>query len=426
MMTRFCRRARGIHVMALAFIALIALLVLPSRAQPKFSDSQMLAAVSLECDPDDLPPATAERCRHRRRVEGRRLFEEETFGGNGRTCLTCHSKETGTFSPDDVKHRLADPNDPLFLHDGLDDDGQSTTRIERHATVRITLPLPPSLTHATDPTVTHMTVNRGTPTTMNTPALDPVLMYDARDADLEVQAQGAIHAHAQNTREPTALELELLAEFQRTAPRFFSNAKLRKFARKGGRPALPRGSTASEKRGRLFFIDAAFQPPSKVGVCALCHSGPMLNRANVFSTAVFGNPPDFPFFSVGVSEANFMNNPTQTLLVHDGLGDPVPVTTPDIGILLTDPATSPIVAQSIPPPFVLEQFGLRLAFFANLFKVPTLWGVNHTAPYFHDNSAKNFDDLLVQYDFFFLNLLGGTISLTPQDKEDIKAFLKLL
>jgi hypothetical protein len=30
-----------------------------------------------------------------RQRRGRRLFERETFGGNGRTCLTCHSRETG-------------------------------------------------------------------------------------------------------------------------------------------------------------------------------------------------------------------------------------------------------------------------------------------------------------------------------------------
>ena len=146
---------------------------------------------------------------------------------------------------------------------------------------------------------------------MNTPALDPALMYDIRDANLEDQALGAIHGHAQNTIEPTPLQLELIAEFQRTA-RFFSNARLRKFARTGVPPKFPKGNTASEKRGRLFFVDAQFQPPSKAGVCALCHSGPMLNRANVFSTAVFGNPPGFPAFSVGVSELNLMKNPTYT------------------------------------------------------------------------------------------------------------------
>ena len=55
--------------------------------------------------------------------EGQRLFEHETFGGNGRTCLTCHSRETGTVSPQDARARFrTDPRDPLFLHDGSDDD----------------------------------------------------------------------------------------------------------------------------------------------------------------------------------------------------------------------------------------------------------------------------------------------------------------
>ena len=35
-------------------------------------------------------------------LEGQRLFDRETFGGNGRTCLTCHSRETGTVSPRDA------------------------------------------------------------------------------------------------------------------------------------------------------------------------------------------------------------------------------------------------------------------------------------------------------------------------------------
>ena len=42
-------------------------------------------------------------------LKGKRLFEQETFGGNGRTCLTCHTRETGTISPRDVSagsHRI--------------------------------------------------------------------------------------------------------------------------------------------------------------------------------------------------------------------------------------------------------------------------------------------------------------------------------
>ena len=52
----------------------------------------------------------------------RHLFERETFGGNGRTCVTCHSRETGTFNPKDAQQRFAhNPQDPLFLADGSDD-----------------------------------------------------------------------------------------------------------------------------------------------------------------------------------------------------------------------------------------------------------------------------------------------------------------
>ncbi|MGH8129854.1 MAG: hypothetical protein ACRES3_03250 [Steroidobacteraceae bacterium] len=42
----------------------------------------------------------------RGRVTGRQLFERETFGGNGRTCLTCHGRETGTVSPAETRDKM--------------------------------------------------------------------------------------------------------------------------------------------------------------------------------------------------------------------------------------------------------------------------------------------------------------------------------
>src|SRR4051812_16063865 len=48
------------------------------------------------------------------RLAGKRLFEKETFGGNGRTCATCHVAESGALSPSDVQKAYAkDPRDPL-------------------------------------------------------------------------------------------------------------------------------------------------------------------------------------------------------------------------------------------------------------------------------------------------------------------------
>ena len=66
-----------------------------------------------------------------------------------------------------------------------------------------------------------------------------------------------------------------------------------------------------------------------------------------------------------------------------------------------------------------------------MFKTPQLHGVKHTAPYFHDNSAKTLEEVLEQYVFMFTSNLGfpltdSNILLTEQDIRDIIAFLRLL
>src|SRR6476646_6613802 len=130
--------------------------------------------------------------------EGQRLFDHETFGGNGRTCRTCHSGAHGTISLEDVGDRLReDPSDPLFLHDGLDDFFSGTTRIAAHATILIERELPEGVVLVDDPSATSVVFARGVPSTVNTPALDPALMYDMRNPNLQDQASGAITRHAQ-------------------------------------------------------------------------------------------------------------------------------------------------------------------------------------------------------------------------------------
>ena len=44
-------------------------------------------------------------------LDGKKLFDKETFGGNGRTCQTCHRKDTGTLTLADVQ-RIIDKSDP--------------------------------------------------------------------------------------------------------------------------------------------------------------------------------------------------------------------------------------------------------------------------------------------------------------------------
>jgi cytochrome c peroxidase len=403
----------GLSVSLLATV-IVGQVIVETKAQSRVATHAPRS--TFDCDPAQLHGVARLACLVKRFEEGRRLFDEEAFQGNGRTCATCHSVETGTFSPKDAKKRLAgDPTDPLFVGDGLDDGVAGTSRITEHATVRIEVPLPPRVKLANDPTATSVILLRGTPTTRNTPSLQPVFMYDGRDTTLEGQALGAVHAHAQNGVEPTPLQLELIAEFQRTALRFFSSVPLFRFAHGGPPPRLPNGVTASQKRGRAMFDNVPITPGSTRGLCAMCHSGPMLDVSNEFNIFL----PDLPglrFFGVGVTERNKLSLPTYEFIL-DGIEK---IVTPDPGHCLTDP----LDPNEFPPELFAPGGPFPLSIACSLFKTPSIWGIKHTAPYFHDNSANTLEEVAEQYTFMF-KLFAG-INLTPQDEADIVAFLKLL
>src|SRR5580765_6905645 len=149
--------------------------------------------------------------------KNRLLFTAETFGGNGRTCRTCHSLNTGTVSPEGAQKRYQlNPDDPLFLFDGSDDgQGHGVDRMLTDATVLIEIPLPANVSVGDDPRARSVVLRRGTPTTLNTPALDPVLMVDGREPNLPTQALHAIQAHDQATRTPTQADLLGISQFER-------------------------------------------------------------------------------------------------------------------------------------------------------------------------------------------------------------------
>jgi cytochrome c peroxidase len=339
--------------------------------------------------------------------EGKKLFDSETFGGNGRTCRTCHSETTGTHSPQDVQQLFkTHPNDPLFLADGSDDgNGHGTTRIQRDATIMISVPMAPNVRLAANPNATHVTVFRGIPTIMNSPAVDPVIMLDGRQPSLQSQALGAIQDHAHATIMPTAQDLENIRAFELTN-QFFSSPEVRKFAETGVDPGLPQGVTDSEKRGRRFFEDVIDFVDFKHGLCAGCHSGPMLNETNLFAQIVFGVPKGTRFQNILVSLFNVANNSRQEFVFNKGLATETHVLSPDIG-------RSAITG-------VLPQDDITFSNF-EAFKIPQLRNISQTGPYFHDNSAKTLEDVMAHYDIFF-----GPGFLTPQDNADIIAFLKLL
>jgi cytochrome c peroxidase len=340
-------------------------------------------------------------------LEPEYLFTEETFGGNGRTCTTCHTAATGTISPEQVEALYsADPSDPLFRPLDSDDGASSDyTELREHATFRVSINLPPGVTLTSDPTATSVVLRRSVPSTINTPALDPILMWDGREPTLTDQALSAVLGHSEGTIVPTSTQLDLIAQFEQ-GPDFFSSDLLRQYDQGGPAPTWPPGNTAEEQRGRRWFAQDSAAP--RFNICGQCHGGPMANTTQSNS----GLPVGQRFQTVNVSEFNHLNNPTYQFTFPDpkNPGKTVTVTTPDPGRALITGDVRDL----------------------NFFKIPSLWGVKNTAPYFHDNSAATLEELMDHYEQHLGTFLpkNGTYPSphvpTAQDKADIVAYLKLL
>jgi cytochrome c peroxidase len=358
---------------------------------------------------------------------GQDLFFNATFRGNGRTCGTCHTSETGTISPEQIRTLArTDPHNPIFRSIDSDDGvGNSYTRLKTNATIRITLDLPPSIRLHDHPTQKTFTVFRSTPTFINSslfPRTDPTggnLMWDGRDANLQSQALDAVHSHDQNRIEPTARELDLIADFESVR---FSSLQVDRFAHGGPAPVLPAGYTASEKRGRAFFNPG--------GACASCHSGPMLNQA------LADNPTGVPAgqefntvfagFEGGLGFPQPSDSPNPVLVwdmdcTADGF---FCNTCPFFGGTLVNDTDGTDGYCTIPLPDPGEAIPKANSDFFLFFKTPSLWGVKNTAPYFHDNSAATLADVMSHYDKF-LSAFTGT-GLTAQDQADLVNYLNLL
>jgi cytochrome c peroxidase len=326
---------------------------------------------------------------------GERLFEQATFGGNGRTCASCHRPEDGfSTTPATAQARFAaNPADPLFRPADSDDGlGHRYSRLLAHATVRVRIPLMcRNIWLEDDPTATSVVVNRGIPGLLDTPALDGMLMSDGRAASLEQQALDAIVDHAETSERPEVDALRQLAAFE-ISDRFFSRDVLRRFAHRGPAPELPPGTTDAEKRGRVHFLPT--------GACGRCHGGPMLNTAT--ASAVIGAGQRFAMNRAGELVPSQRINPFVKwhVLNNDG--------TERVFFDFADPGRILITC--------------RREDLTN-FKIRSLWNVKHTAPYFHDNSAKTLEDVIAHYKEF---LKFRNVPVTDQDLADMLAYLKLL
>ena len=160
-------------------------------------------------------------------------------------------------------------------------------------------------------------------------------------------------------------------------------------------------------------MDSPASANGKAGACAVCHSGPLLNQTNQFFPLPV--PVGTRFQTVNVSEFNEASNPARPFVFRRADGTMTTVWSPDPGrALITGVIDGDPAADGAP-------------FFTSLnaFKIPILWGVKDTAPYFHDNSAKTLEDVVAHYARFFLTI-PAKIQLTRQDQEDIVAYLRLL
>lgn len=326
---------------------------------------------------------------------GERVFERETFGGNGRTCSTCHRPEDSfSTTPASARARFAaDPADPLFRQPDSDDGaGRTYTRLLAHATVRVRISLKcRNIWLEDEPTATSVVVNRGIPGLLDTPALDPILMSDGRAPSLEQQALEAIHDHVDPRVEPSPDTLRLLAAYE-ISDRFFSSDVLRRLPRRGMEPDLPPGITEEEKRGRVHFLPT--------GACGRCHAGPMLNTTS--STSVLGAGRRFANTRTGEMVENQRINPFVKWHVINNDGSE------RVFNDFSDPGRILITC--------------RREDLTN-FKIRSLWNVKNTAPYFHDNSAKTLDDVIAHYREY---LKFRNVSVSDEDLADILAYLKLL
>jgi cytochrome c peroxidase len=294
------------------------------------------------------------------------------------------------------------------------------------------------------------------------------LMWDGREGDdLAHQAISAVQDHAEPGRAPTALEAERFAAFQRV---LFSRPALAHYAAGGPEPELPPGRSQSEQRGRTFFVSGPLSASDMAhrGLCATCHSGPMLDTTNAFNP---GDPPGLSFAGDRTSEFNARDLPeytfrialAQDLVVPPGTPLPIPPGTvvapagtelvvrtsdPDALIVDTDPTDGIDAANPcISPLPCITNPGTAIVFH----RIPSLWGVGRTAPYFHDNSAATLEDVVRHYRGFFgpteaslrftadqaealgdvalamfLRDIADALVISDQDVTDIAAYMRLL
>lgn len=330
--------------------------------------------------------------------DGRLIDAVEFFtpheGGNGRSCATCHRPEDHFgLTPATVEVRYqqwqarlrVDPtaDDPLFRSIDADDFDRDFTTLRTKALVRVTLPLPSNVTLAEDPNARTVSVWRSVPTVMNA-ALTAPFQSEGRLITLADQAHSAMQAHSEVTTPASDRVIRRFVSFQE---HLFSSKRVRRLARRSPTAVSHEGAELSslERQGKATFEE----------FCSKCHGGltQTVNTEARFLTVPQRGPLPGPQAFVNVFVQTPRVPPFFDGLPTAGLPERLYVVTMPDGstrnVTTSDPGRALITGD-------FREFGR--------FDIPTLFGIGHTAPYFHDNSAQTLEDVIRHYQALF-NLL---------------------
>ena len=237
----------------------------------------------------------------------------------------------------------------------------------------IDVDLPDNVVIDNEPDVRTVFFRRGILSTTNIGAHDDVVLSDGRAPSLEAMAVEAseVHPASELLGKETIDRMVFIPIFERLDfERGYSSDAIRNFVIDGTAPPLPTGP------GSEFFAEG--------GACAECHGGPMLN------TRTDGGR----FANTGVSARNLLGNEVNAYS-FDG-GAPMYTNDPGHALETGDPADF------------------------EAFKIPPLFNVRNTAPYFHDASAKTLEEAVRHYDE------TGLVPLSESDIANIISFLEQL
>jgi cytochrome c peroxidase len=298
-------------------------------------------------------------------------------------------------------------DDPLFRPIDADDfringnNASDFSNLRQNGLVRVTLKLPSNM-KLIDPATnqpsseTSADVWRTVPSVFNVKLTGPDgknpwprgpnttggYQLDARRATLQEQALGALMDHAQIQIAPSQQFLDDLASFQNV---LFSSHRVRALSEAvdAGTAPLPDPDpplNELEQQGKVVFIRA----------CAQCHGGPGQSTTQPPGPRRFHDinsecprpvdtvsPPRWVFKPCSPSLAR--NARTYEITLANGTK--VRRTSSDPGrALLTG------FVGGAPP---TDDW--------NKFDVPSLYGISHTAPYFHNNSAATLEEMVDHY-----------------------------